>query len=575
MNKALPVPVRDFVLHLHQDLVNLTPGLFAARAVKRDRRWLRELTDWGPLLELPAVGKLLDAYLATGATDVLCEVVSRLGGKFSYWLEPGLSPTNVRALRQMLLLFAKLDLGEPYGDEVYNDFIARNRSLPCSVPEFPEARAIASLCLGNLDLRDILPKHGPGATATKEKPWQKMNFRRIYRTMDTLYPFCDYFFLNYDHLCDELSSLEQLQELDYPTTRLVAVPKDFRGPRLISAEPLETMWIQQGQARMLMDQLERHPLTRGYVNFSSQDVNRSLARASSINGEYVTIDLKDASDRVSLALAREILPRSVYTYLEASRSRSTLLPSGMEEELRMFAPMGSACCFPVESIIFYSLALGAICRCTGTRTPPTMQQVMRCLGTVYTYGDDLIVRAEYLQCVLSALQSAGLVINTNKTCVGTHFRESCGADFFDGVDVAPVRIKSIPSRHTPETFPSACSYINQLLAKGYQGAAAQFERLTVTEFGPVPRSSYPEPCTVFTPFRSEVIQHNAVFPHRWNPAQQRTEYRIRVTVPRKKFLDQLGWCEVFRTLTCGSDPSGLNAYAIPHSVVLTQRWKAL
>jgi hypothetical protein len=81
--------------------------------------------------------------------------------------------------------------------------------------------------------------------------------------------------------------------------KLTAVPKDSRGPRLICVHPKEAIWIQQGQRLKLEAAITSSNLTKGRINFTDQTVNGGLALESSKSGRLATLDLKEASDRIS------------------------------------------------------------------------------------------------------------------------------------------------------------------------------------------------------------------------------------------------------------------------------------
>jgi hypothetical protein len=185
-----------------------------------------------------------------------------------------------------------------------------------------------------------------------------------------------------------------------------------------------------------MHHLESHRLTKGYVNFTHQEVNRDLALHGSIHEHIATLDLKDASDRVSLALVRRVFAKVpvVLQALEACRTTETQLPDGRLVELKKFAPMGSALCFPVEALIFWAILVSAMCK--RTRLPLSV------VGKrIFVYGDDIIVPVDWApQCML-ALERVGLRVNTAKCCITGPFKESCGMDAFKGVCVTPIRFR--------------------------------------------------------------------------------------------------------------------------------------
>lgn len=158
-----------------------------------------------------------------------------------------------------------------------------------------EARALAKRIIEGFNPYDITPRHGPGAVATREKAEQKYDFSRRYRGIHAVYPYWEYFLPSYHSAATAGKWYRSLVNLDEGTSKMAFVPKDSRGPRTISMEPLEYQYIQGGLGKAFKRHLEQHPLTRGYVNFTSQEVNRELAKVASLDGSYCTLDMKEAS----------------------------------------------------------------------------------------------------------------------------------------------------------------------------------------------------------------------------------------------------------------------------------------
>lgn len=326
------------------------------------------------------------------------------------------------------------------------------------------------------------PKHGKGVTADTpiKRKWSKKPRLAGLPWLDTFSSkYSHLFYFNGNHLMDEFDkgSYDPYQGWLRPpeglTAKVILVPKDSRGPRLISAEPAFRQFIQQSIMTDMVYILEHHPATQGYVNFTSQEVNRALALEGSADLMWSTLDLKEASDRVSLALVKEIF-RDAPVLLEdllSSRSPFTRLPSGKTVELSKFAPMGSACCFPVLAYTTWVLCKAAFAVYTGTSQP------------IYVYGDDVIVPSTVAPHVTGILSAFGLKVNTDKSFINSRFLESCGMDAFDGHDVTPVRIRSIdfldigrgeiPFLH--ELALRSCAHGNELNARvGYHSAMDSF-----------------------------------------------------------------------------------------------------
>lgn len=215
-----------------------------------------------------------------------------------------------------------------------------------------------------------------------------------------------------------------------------------------------------------MKHLEMHCITRGRVNFSNQSINRDLALSSSRTKEYATIDLKDASDLVSNSLVEALFPERVNRYLQGTRTRATKLPDGRVIELRKFAPMGSCLCFPIEAFVFFSISVASLM---------IYHQLSRAdaCRAVYVYGDDIIVKTQYVYTVISALEAVGLKVNRDKSYIFSNFRESCGMDAFRGVDVTIARFRKIwsTSGWSGDMVASYVALSNILYEKGYVNGA--------------------------------------------------------------------------------------------------------
>jgi hypothetical protein len=382
---------------------------------------------------------------------------------------------------QVCYTLYKLEL--PYSAEqeaaVVDSFVQTEKELDFEINDETDgilttASHIIESIFDGFDPKDILPRHGPGAVATGEKAEEKWNFKRFYNSLHQEFDYLRYFYHNgIDDLEESLSACLALEFWDSGTAQVVLVPKDSRGPRLISMEPLEYQFIQQGLGRAIVARLESHCWTKGHINFTDQSINRELALKSSLTKEFATLDLEAASDRVSLALVERLFQRcpALLAALKAARTTATVLPhKGPIQrsdilDLKKFAPMGSALCFPVEALCFWALAVAALVR----KNESPLEAVCR---DVYVYGDDILVRTEYARFTMRTLEQFALKVNANKSCVDGSFRESCGMDAFHGVQVTPVKIHRLfTDSYDPKCLAAWAAAANQLAAKGYNRAA--------------------------------------------------------------------------------------------------------
>jgi hypothetical protein len=282
--------------------------------------------------------------------------------------------------------------------------------------------------------------------------------------------------------------------------------------------------------------VENHELTKFNVFFTDQGPNQRGAYLGSSTGRYVTLDLKEASDRVSLDLVRLLFPSHLLDALERSRSSSTVLPNGQELELRKFAPMGSALCFPILALTIWSLLTAA------APDEDTRESIL-------VYGDDVIVPTAFAERAITVLELFGLIVNRNKSCIQGLFRESCGVDAFNGLNVTPVRFKTVWTESpTPDVYSSWIDYSNQLWDKRCYNAYEYIVSRLEAIYGPIPGEDMNLSCDSL---RYSSARRGA-FRTRVNTKLQKLEYRVRIVKSPtvRKYMD--GWAMLLRYFTEGS-----------------------
>lgn len=437
----------------------------------------------------------------------------------------------VDCVRQLTLAFYKLKV--IHDESTVAEFLVNFRNIDEGLADLSDTedsntllilrhmRSIIGRVLCNEDPYDIKPCHGSGATACRTANWDKYYKLDYYKKLDDVYPYSDLFFYSYTHLADEYKKLETSRVVDVPKARVVLVPKDSRGPRVISCEPSELMYVQQGLMRKLYGIVESHPMTAGHVNFSDQYVNRELARLSSIDGRCATLDLSDASDRVSLSLVREVFPSNWVRCLEACRSEVTILPDKSEVKLKKFAPMGSSCCFPVEALVFWACA-EAVMHISRHGLKP-LPRKWKYESQVFVYGDDIICPSALAGGVIEGLELIGLKVNRSKSFLSGPFRESCGGDYHKGYDVSPVRLRErFSSRGTG--IIAAADFANSLIAKfGYDKCNSLIQVIEEAVEYVYPRTELDLPGSLRIPPCSS---NDVFFARRFNKDRQRFEHRI-------------------------------------------------
>lgn len=408
------------------------------------------------------------------------------------------SPTIVEAVRQICLSFKKVEL--PCTPEreraAIQNFVDVEHELQTFCPSEAARdsfRDVASVLWDNLVLGDLhpgmlVPRHGPGGTAERIMGNQKYVWRRWHERLESVMPFLGSAY----PLGAALESVHQevtfVPESEEQPVRVVLVPKTLKAPRIIAVEPVCMQYTQQALQSQLYDAIERHWLTAGHVNFRDQSTNQRMAISSSTTGQYATIDLSDASDRVPRDLALEMISGApvLRDAVDMCRSTHAQLPDGRVLTLRKFASMGSALCFPIEAMYFYTVAVLALLELHDLpATPKNCHKVSRGL---YVYGDDLIVPTYAADAVLDCLQQYNCKVNDSKTFLDGKFRESCGVDAYNGHEVTPTYVRSVcpKNRQQAAELISWIATANAFYLKGYwQSATLMFSKCERI-LGPLP-----------------------------------------------------------------------------------------
>jgi hypothetical protein len=404
----------------------------------------------------------------------------------------GVIPENVRDLRTLLQYTYKLKVMplKEQQHETIQGFLRRNdecraytcalasdlrKKVNCQDSDLGRILRIAqNLCYRRTVSYRVpgLPSHGPGTTLHRHRllfekyeslerdvpapTWRRM--KDMFRPTPV------------DSLIEPYNTVAEC--------RLACVPKDARGPRLVAPHLVSQMWCQQAVGRALSDLLVRQKRWYKYhlpsdsmvscINFDDQSVNSSLALYASANpGMYATLDMSDCSDLISYGLVAFLFSRTrLLQDLGAVRARY-VRAHGSLHKLYMHAPMGSACCFPVMSLVMWALCVAC---CIVARREDFRSGDFSVPG-VFVFGDDIILPTDCAEYVCNALPLFGLKPNKAKSYYGLGgFRESCGCDAYKGVDITPLRLKTGGVSSVSDVA-SLIEMVNHLVQRGYLSTA--------------------------------------------------------------------------------------------------------
>lgn len=197
--------------------------------------------------------------------------------------------------------------------------------------------------------------------------------------------------------------------------RLEFVPKNFKTFRATVTEPPLNGLGQLAVGDHMVDRFSKFGL-----DLRDQTRNQRLALEGSLTAALATADQKSASDCKATELVAHLLPLDWFIFLSRFRTGHVLY-RGQRITLEKFSSMGNGFTFPLESVIFYALA----------------RSVCEKHEVVSVYGDDIVVPTHRFAALAEILRAVGFMPNEKKSYSTGPFRESCGKDYYKGIDVRP------------------------------------------------------------------------------------------------------------------------------------------
>lgn len=328
----------------------------------------------------------------------------------------------------------------------------------------PAIQKILSEWLKEWDYDGYMPSHGPGSVA--DAKCNKLD---------------KYYNLSLDDRTRYLYGEDHPSVLPFwhkqtfeRVSKLVFVPKNITKLRSISMEPATLQYLQQGCMKSLYSYFKVQPLLRNILKLQDQHQNKSFAYTGSITNDYATIDLSHASDSVNWKMTKQVFKRvpKLLKWLVCTRSTHTQLPTGEVLALAKFAPMGSALCFPIESLIFAAIAkLSVLLSREACADRDDLTGLRSSIRNITVYGDDIILPTYAAKLCIEILESFGFSPNNEKSYLSGPFKESCGGNYFCGCDITPVKFHPEFSMNSvmgvsPEAYSALSSYANLAYVRG-------------------------------------------------------------------------------------------------------------
>lgn len=343
---------------------------------------------------------------------------------------------------------------------------------------------IISASIGVIDPTTRRCKHGPGAVSDLRRK-SKYEFPIWPDRLEKVFPMADFAYANYGLWADDLLNDQQCGRFRdcEPTSKLIAVPKTQKGPRLIASEPTAHQWIQQLLKGAIDDRVSATWLSK-FVHFRDQTFNQRLARQASLSGSHWTVDLSDASDRLSCWVVERFFRKNETLLTQFYSCRTRILRQSIDPTLqkyillKKFSTMGSALTFPVQTLVFLGCAIACVLYARKQRA--SIRNIVNLKGEVLVFGDDIIIPSDAGYLFQGLMGHLDFKVNRNKTFGTGKFRESCGGEYFDGHDVTPIYFLTLPDRGRPESIGSSVAVRNNFLQGGYSNCADYLKRTIVS-----------------------------------------------------------------------------------------------
>lgn len=288
------------------------------------------------------------------------------------------------------------------------------------------ARQIAKSILGQFDPAELVERCYFGSRASVGVPFLEAYLdKRLKARLSGSQKHIEWFRKEYlpgDELLRQ--SIEEVQggpiQFDQcANLNFVDVPKSFKARRGMMPNTTIGGLYTNGLGKYLRSKLEKEGLRLDKL----QPAHKALAKGSSLDRKLVTLDLSSASDLFTPELVNRLLPREWYNACKFGRISKVNINKSTYH-MCSFMSMGLGHTFPLQTLLFYSI-LKSIAQLTGT------------VGKISVYGDDLIYPRRMHYFVLKVFEDLNFEVNKDKSYASVHFRESCGGDYYQGVDVRP------------------------------------------------------------------------------------------------------------------------------------------
>lgn len=225
-------------------------------------------------------------------------------------------------------------------------------------------------------------------------------------------------------------------KLEYVFGAMVnAVPKNYKSARIIAKEDSTRNYAMSAIRKEMLRCVTLNCRDRAHqpIVLEDQSPNQLAAFLGSMDSSYATVDLSSASDTICVACARAILPTPVYRDIQAMRAQFVLeqTDNGLKAS-RNNIWLTSGC-----TVTFVSMSTILVAAADFACDLYRMAYPEAELKDPIVYGDDCCVDTRVYDTFNEVITRLGFKVNEAKSFgPGTLYRESCGVEYYDGIDLS-------------------------------------------------------------------------------------------------------------------------------------------
>jgi hypothetical protein len=220
------------------------------------------------------------------------------------------------------------------------------------------------------------------------------------------------------------------------------VPKKFDSDRMVAPDRVvgyhEQMKTERKLRQVILDNKIAGEELSLHTPIEDQSLQRMRAQQGSIDGEIDTLDFSSASDLHRKVVVRELYPNDIAKELLSNVPKGIVIGK-VKKSLSMFAPMGSPLTFRTMQMTLFMVLYAATMFCASIFNW-SLDRTLLALRRIGVFGDDVTCDHEVTEIFVSWVTLLGFKVNLRKSYTekgrNFTFREACGGDYINGVDVS-------------------------------------------------------------------------------------------------------------------------------------------